>query len=94
MADKKFDIQELIEKGKACEIDAINGVVCEWGRKCGVKTPFNDKIVEIINTRMLETSPDFYYLNKLKVGEGNSEKLFDSSHKLYKLSHGFVNQNH
>ena len=37
-----------IKKGKACEVDAINGVVCEWGRKCGVKTPFNDKIVEII----------------------------------------------
>ena len=40
-------LQDL-KKGKACEIDAINGVVCEWGRKCGVKTPFNDKIVEII----------------------------------------------
>ena len=37
-----------IKKGKVCEVDAINGVVCEWGRKCGVKTPFNDKIVEII----------------------------------------------
>ena len=40
-------LQDL-KKGKVCEIDAINGVVCEWGRKCGVKTPFNDKIVEII----------------------------------------------
>lgn len=37
-----------IKKGKACEVDAINGIVCEWGRKCGVKTPINDKIVEII----------------------------------------------
>ncbi len=37
-----------IKKGKACEIDAINGVVCEWGRKCGVPTPINDRIVEII----------------------------------------------
>ncbi len=40
-------LQDL-KKGKACEIDAINGIVCEWGRKCGVKTPINDKIVEII----------------------------------------------
>lgn len=40
-------LQDL-KKGKACEIDAINGVVCHWGRKCGVKTPINDKIVEII----------------------------------------------
>jgi len=37
-----------IKKGKPCEIDAINGVVCEWGRKCGVETPFNDRIVEIV----------------------------------------------
>ena len=37
-----------IKKGKPCEIDAINGVVCEWGRKTGVPTPVNDRIVEIV----------------------------------------------
>ncbi|MBR3803279.1 MAG: 2-dehydropantoate 2-reductase [Clostridia bacterium] len=37
-----------IKKGKACEIDAINGVVCEWGRKTNVPTPINDRIVEIV----------------------------------------------
>lgn len=31
-----------------CEVDAINGVVCEWGRKCGVPTPINDMIVKVI----------------------------------------------
>lgn len=40
-------LQDL-KKGKPCEIDAINGVVCQWGRKCGVPTPINDRIVEII----------------------------------------------
>ncbi|MBQ3489882.1 MAG: 2-dehydropantoate 2-reductase [Clostridia bacterium] len=40
-------LQDL-KKNKPCEIDAINGVVCEWGRKTGVPTPINDKIVEII----------------------------------------------
>jgi 2-dehydropantoate 2-reductase len=40
-------LQDL-KKNKPCEIDAINGVVCDWGKKCGVKTPINDKIVEII----------------------------------------------
>ena len=40
-------LQDL-KNGKACEIDAINGVVCEWGRKCGIATPINDRIVEII----------------------------------------------
>ena len=34
--------------GKPCEIDAINGIVCAWGKKCGVGTPINDKIVEIV----------------------------------------------
>ncbi len=37
-----------IKKGKPCEIDAINGVVCDFGRKHGVATPVNDRIVEII----------------------------------------------
>lgn len=40
-------LQDL-KKDKPCEIDAINGVVCEWGKKCGVKTPINDRIVEVI----------------------------------------------
>jgi len=37
-----------IRKNKPCEINAINGVVCEYGKKTGVPTPFNDRIVDII----------------------------------------------
>ena len=40
-------LQDL-KKHKPCEVDAINGIVCEWGKKYGVPTPINDKIVEII----------------------------------------------
>ncbi len=40
-------LQDL-KNGKACEVDAINGVVCAWGRKCGVPTPVNDRIVDVI----------------------------------------------
>ncbi|MBQ3604485.1 MAG: 2-dehydropantoate 2-reductase [Clostridia bacterium] len=40
-------LQDL-KNGKPCEVDAINGVVCEWGRKCGIPTPINDRIVEVI----------------------------------------------
>ena len=40
-------LQDL-KHGKPWEVDAINGVVCEWGRKCGVPTPVNDRIVEVI----------------------------------------------
>ncbi len=37
-----------IKKGKPCEVDAINGIVCEFGKQHGVKTPVNDRIVEVI----------------------------------------------
>ena len=40
-------LQDL-KKGKPCEVDAINGIVCDWGKKCGVPTPINDRIVSII----------------------------------------------
>jgi 2-dehydropantoate 2-reductase len=37
-----------IKKSKPCEVDAINGMVVEFGKKNGVATPINSKIVEII----------------------------------------------
>lgn len=40
-------LQDL-RHGKPCEIDAINGVVCKWGKECGIPTPINDRIVEIV----------------------------------------------
>lgn len=59
-------LQDL-KKGKPCEVDAINGVVCEFGKKHGVATPINDRIVEIIK--------------KIQAGELKAEKanirLFD-----------------
>lgn len=45
----KASMLQDLEKGKKCEIDAINGVVCEYGRRNSVKTPYNDKVVEIIH---------------------------------------------
>ena len=56
-----------IKKGKPCEVDAINGVVCDFGKKYGVPTPINDRIVEVIK--------------KIQAGELKAEKtnirLFD-----------------
>ena len=40
-------LQDL-EKGRKCEIDAINGVVSQQGLKKKVKTPFCDKVIEIV----------------------------------------------
>lgn len=45
----KASMLQDLEKGRRCEIDAINGVVCDFGRKCGVPTPVNDKVVEIVH---------------------------------------------
>ena len=41
-------LQDL-EKGKLTEVDTINGVVAAYGRKHGVPTPYNDRIIEIIH---------------------------------------------
>ncbi len=40
-------LQDL-EKGRKCEIDAINGAVSTWGKKVGTPTPVNERIVEIV----------------------------------------------
>lgn len=45
----KASMLQDIEKGKLTEVDAINGVVSEAGRKCGVPTPMNDAVVNIIH---------------------------------------------
>lgn len=36
-----------IQKGRKCEIDFVNGVVCQEGKRIGVETPLCDRLVEI-----------------------------------------------
>lgn len=38
-----------LSRDRLCEIDAINGVVCDYGDKVNVDTPVNDLIVEIVH---------------------------------------------
>lgn len=50
---KGFDLAKAsmlqdLEKGKPTEVRMINGYVCATGRKHNIKTPFNDKVVEIV----------------------------------------------
>lgn len=45
----KASMLQDIEKGIPCEIDYINGIVSEYGKKVGVLTPFNDKVIEIVH---------------------------------------------
>jgi 2-dehydropantoate 2-reductase len=39
-------LQDLL-RGKKTEVDAINGVVCEWGKRYGVPTPYCQRIVDV-----------------------------------------------
>lgn len=44
----KASMLQDLEKGQKTEIGAINGVICDYGRKTNVPTPINDKVVEIV----------------------------------------------
>lgn len=58
--DIKASMLQDIEKGRHTEVDYINGVVCDGGRRTGVATPFNDRVVEIIKSyeNGAETAPE------------------------------------
>lgn len=45
----KASMLQDIEHGKKTEVDFINGVVVEYGKKYGVPTPYNEKVVEIVH---------------------------------------------
>ena len=60
----KASMLQDIEHGKKTEVDAINGSVCEFGKKVGVPTPMNNKVVEIIHRiENGELKPSFDNLN-------------------------------
>ena len=48
-AKLKASMLQDIEKGKLTEVDAINGAVADYGKKVGVPTPLNDRVVEIVH---------------------------------------------
>lgn len=45
----KASMLQDLEHNKLTEVDSINGSVCLYGRKANVKTPYNDKVCEIIH---------------------------------------------
>lgn len=64
----KASMLQDLEKGRKCEIDAINGVVCAYGRKYGVKTPYNDKVCEIVHG--IEDGKYTYTFDNVKLFDG------------------------
>ena len=66
-AKLKASMLQDIEKGKLTEVDAINGAVCDYGKKVGFPTPTNDKVVEIIHKiEKGEVKPSFENLKFFK----------------------------
>jgi 2-dehydropantoate 2-reductase len=47
-----------VMRGRRTEIDYLNGYVVEQGRKVGVKTPFNEKVVEVFHRHGIRLTPD------------------------------------
>ena len=48
-AKLKASMLQDLEKGKATEVDAINGAVSDFGKKVGCPTPMNDLVVQLIH---------------------------------------------
>ncbi len=56
----KASMLQDIEKGKKCEIEAINGIISKKGREFNVNTPVNDKVIEIVRRiENKELTPSF-----------------------------------
>lgn len=47
--DLTASMAQDLARGRKCEILDINGVVCDAGRTCGIPTPVNDLIVEMVS---------------------------------------------
>jgi 2-dehydropantoate 2-reductase len=45
----KASMLQDLEKGKKSEVDSINGIVSEYGKKYNVATPYNDMVVNVIH---------------------------------------------
>ena len=61
----KASMLQDLEKGRDCEINYINGIVCEKGRQYNIPTPFNDKVVELVlEAQTRRGVNDFSYLSR------------------------------
>jgi 2-dehydropantoate 2-reductase len=63
----KASMLQDLEKGKKSEVDGINGVVCKYGQKYSVPTPYNDMVVEVIHDiEAGKIRPEFQNLSRFK----------------------------
>jgi len=58
--DKMPSMAQDIKNGRRTEIDFINGILVEWGKRLGVPTPVNEEVVDTVHAleeKRLEPSP-------------------------------------
>lgn len=48
LAGGRPSLLQDVMRGRRTEVQYLNGYVSEQGRKVGIPTPFNDKVVELI----------------------------------------------
>lgn len=61
----KASMLQDLEKGRPCEIDFINGIVSVTGKSLGIKTPFNDKVIELIKeAEQMKSINNFSYISR------------------------------
>ena len=61
----KASMLQDLEKGRECEIDFINGIICRIGDEYSIQTPFNDRIVELVmDAQNCGGVNNFSYLNR------------------------------
>jgi 2-dehydropantoate 2-reductase len=46
----KASMLQDLERDVPCEVDVINGAVARCGRECGVTTPVNEGIVDLVHS--------------------------------------------
>ncbi|WP_434279208.1 ketopantoate reductase family protein [Acinetobacter sp. CE-15] len=60
----KASMLQDLEKGRPCEIEFINGVISATGKVLNIKTPFNNKVVELIKkAEQNKCVNDFSYIS-------------------------------
>lgn len=62
----KTSMLEDLEKGRAPEIDWLNGEIVALGRRTGVATPVNDRVIELVKRMFAGKGPRHYAGPELK----------------------------
>lgn len=89
----RFNIEKIYKNSIPNDTNAektINSILTEFEKLSSkdkkVRSEALNKITDTMNERMLETSPEFYNLNRLTVGEGEAKKVFNSKDTISALS--------